>query len=363
MRAARTARRRSAGRTHANTLMGALAIAKGFINCSPVEAFPMGTVFLRSSVAAMALAGASVSTPALASGVAAGVLIENTASATYTSNAAAQTVDSNTVTLKVDEILDVANASQESGPVAATATAVLRYKVTNTGNGPEAFVLTANPAVSGNSFNATITGLAIDVNGNGVYDAGIDTDLANGATSPVLAADAALDMLVRVAIPSGAAGNDTSKVELIATATTGSGTPGTLFAGAGVSGGDAVVGASTGSATAQATLIVNKAVVSLVKSASVADPFGGTRPVPSAIITYSIVANVVGTGTVVGLEITDAIPAGTTYEPGTLTLESAALSDASDADTGRASSSGVAVQLGDLAAGAVRTVTFKVRIN
>ena len=52
--------------------------------------------------------------------------------------------------------------------MAATTTAVLRYKITNTGNGPEAFTLTANPAVTGNAFNTTVTGLAIDVNGNGV---------------------------------------------------------------------------------------------------------------------------------------------------------------------------------------------------
>jgi uncharacterized repeat protein (TIGR01451 family) len=299
----------------------------------------------------------------MAGGVPAGVLIENTASATYTANSTTQTVDSNTVTLKVDEVLDVASASQESGPVSATTTAVLRYKVTNTGNGPETFTLTANPAVTGNAFNATVNGLAIDVNGNGVFDSGIDTALTNGATSPVLAADAPLDVLVLVTIPASAAANATSKVELTATATTGTGAPGTLFAGAGVSGGDAVVGASTANAGSQATLTVNKAVVALVKSATILDPFGGTRPVPTAVITYSIVASVTGTGSVLGLAVNDAIPTGTTYQPGTLTLEGAALTDGADGDGGQASSSGVAVQLGDVAAGAQRTVTFKVKIN
>lgn len=323
----------------------------------------MGNGILRSGAVAFALGGAAVAAPAAASGVPAGVVIENTATATYTVNTTTQSVDSNTVSLKVDEILDVASASQESGPVAATTTAVLRYKVTNTGNGPEAFTLTADPAVSGNSFNGTVTGLAIDVNGNGIYDVGVDTALTNGATSASLAADAHLDLLVLLTIPANAPANASSRVDLIATATTGSGAPGTLFAGAGVSGGDAVVGASTATTTAQATLTVNKAVVALSKSAIVADPFGGTRPVPSAIITYSIVANVTGAGTVTGLGITDAIPAGTTYQAGTLTLEGVALTDGADADTGQASASGVAVQLGDVAAGSVRTVTFKVRIN
>lgn len=347
----------------ANPVTRGLGVTKGFVNTSRVNARFMGTGnHLRSSLA-FAFAAAAYAAPASATGIAAGVLIENTATATYTANATPQTVDSNTVTLKVDEVLDVATASQESGPVAATASAVLRYKVTNTGNGPETFVLTANPAVSGNAFNATVSGLAIDTNGNGIYDAGIDTDLANGATSPSLAADGFLDILVRVTIPAAAAANATSRVDLTAAATTGTGAPGTLFAGAGVGGGDAVVGASTASNTAQAVLTVDKAVVSLVKSATIADPFGGARPVPSAIITYSIVANVGGTGSVTGLAINDAIPAGTTYQAGSLTLEGAGLTDTADADAGQGSASGVAVQLGTIAAGSSRTVTFKVRIN
>lgn len=325
----------------------------------------LGNPLTWSPLGAFAIASfaAVVGAPALASGVPAGSLIENTASATYIANSTTQSVDSNTVSLIVDEVLDDAVASQESGPVPATGTAVLRFKVTNTGNGAETFTLTANPAVPGNAFDATVTGLAVDVNGNGVYDAGVDTALTNGATSPSLAADGPLDVLVLVSIPTGAAANATSRVQLNALATTGTGTPGTLFAGAGVSGGDAVVGASGAQANAQATLVVNKAVVSLVKSAAIADPFGGTRPVPAAIITYSIVANVSGTGTVTGLAVNDAIPSGTTYQPGTLTLEGAALTDAADTDAGQFSASAVAVQLGDLAAGATRTISFKVRIN
>ena len=313
---------------------------------------------LVASVASLALAA-----PAMAAGVAAGSLIENTATATYTAAAGTQSINSNTVTVKVDEILDVATVSQESGPVAASTTAVLRFRVTNTGNGPESFVLTANPAVSGNAFDATVTGLAIDTNGNGVFDSGVDTALTNGATSAVLAADGPLNVLVLVNIPANAAPNATSRVELIATATTGSGPAGTLFAGAGVGSGDAVVGASTARATAQAVLTVDKAVVTLTKSATVADPFGGTRPVPNAVITYRIVADVTGTGNVSGLAVTDAIPTGTAFLPGSLTLEGAGLTDAADGDAGQGGASGIAVQLGTLAAGAQRTVTFQVRIN
>lgn len=323
----------------------------------------MGTGTILERGLACALVASTLSVPAIAGGVPAGSLIENTANATYTANASTQTVASNTVTVKVDEVLDVAAASQESGAVPATTTATLRYKITNTGNGPETFTLTADPAVTGNAFNAGVTGLAIDTNANGIFDPGVDTALTNGATSPVLAADQPLLVLVLVSIPATAPPNATSKVQLGAVATTGTGTAGTLFPGLGVSGGDAVVGGSTAQAGAQATLTVSKVVVDLTKSATVSDPFGGSRPVPSAIISYSIVAAVSGTGTVTGLSITDTIPAGTSYQPGTLALEGTTLSDGVDADAGQAGAGGIAVQLGGVAAGGTRTVSFKVKIN
>ena len=70
---------------------------------------------------------------------------------------------------------------------------MLTFKITNTGNGPEAFDLTADPAVSGNDFDVTIDGLAIDTNNNGVYDPGVDALLANGGTSAALDPDRLLN--------------------------------------------------------------------------------------------------------------------------------------------------------------------------
>ena len=57
------------------------------------------------------------------------------------------------------------------------------------------------------------------------------------------------------------------------------------------------------------------------------------------------------------------IPAGTTYRPGTLTLEGGALSDAADADAGEFTGTGIAVRLGTVAGGGARTVTFQVAID
>ena len=315
--------------------------------------------------AASLLVSACVWAPgALAAGVVAGTQIANTATATYDSGAASVSIQSNTVTVRVDELLNVAVSSLSANPTAAgSGTTVLTYQVTNTGNGPEAFDLAAVTSVSGNAFDPTLQSIVYDTNANGTYDPGTDVILATGAPTPALAPDTALTVFILTTLPSGATDGQTGQVRLTATAKTGSGTPGTVFSGQGDGGGDAVVGASTGLDAALATEIARLAAVNLTKSAAILDPFGTQQPVPGAIITYSLLAMVSGAGMASNLNVTDAIPTGTTYQPGTLTLDGSPLSDATDGDVGQASGAGVAVGLGSLAGGTSKTVAFKVKIN
>lgn len=308
--------------------------------------------------AALAMGG-----QALAAGVPAGTLIENTASASYNTGGPTQVIDSNTVTFKIAELLDVAVASQDPSALPITSTSVLTFSVTNTGNGPEAFVLTADPAVSGNDFDVTIDGLAVDTNGNGIYDPGVDALLANGGTSASLDPDQALTVFVLVTIPSGTTDGQTSQVRLLAEADTGTGAPGTVFAGAGEDGVDAVVGSTGADDDDTGSLISSLATVALVKSAVITDPFGGSQPVPGAIVTFTLEATVTGSGSINDLVITDAIPASTTYTSGSLTLDTGSLTDATDTDAGEASASGIAVDLGTVAAGTSHSVTFQVEID
>lgn len=318
----------------------------------------------RLALSASALcAGLAFTAPAFAGGVPAGTLIENTATASFNTGGPVQTIDSNTVTFMVAEVLDVATASQDSGALPITGSTVLTFSVTNTGNGPEAFVLTADPAIAGNDFDVTVDGLAIDTNGNGVYDPGVDTLLANGATSASLDPDASVTVFVLVTVPASVADGGTSQISLLAEAETGTGTPGTTFAGAGESGVDAVVGSSGADSAAPGTLIASIVSVALVKSATVSDPFGGSQPVPGATITYSLTATVAGSGTISDLVIADTIPASTSYVAGTLALDSSPLTDAADADAGEASAAGISVALGTVAAGSSHTVTFHVEIE
>ncbi|MEZ5679810.1 MAG: hypothetical protein R3E14_00765 [Erythrobacter sp.] len=302
--------------------------------------------------------------PAIAGGIDAGTLIENTAQATYDNGSGPQTVDSNTVTVLVDELLDVSVASLDAGAVAAVpGSEVLTFEITNTGNGPEAYLLTADPSVPGNDFDTTIDGIAVDTNGNGVYDPGVDQILTGPETTAALDPDEALTVFVLVTVPATAVDTETSEVTLTASAVTGTGSPGTTFAGAGEGGSDAVVGSNGAQASANGSLLVGITTVSLVKSAVISDPFGGTSAVPGATITYTISAVVTGSGSVSGLVVTDAFPSGTTYVASSLTLAGSGLTDASGDDAGEANATGISVDLGTVAGGTTQDITFNVTID
>lgn len=321
---------------------------------------------IQISTGSLAFATALSATPALADGTASGTLIQNTATATYSSGNTTETIRSNTVVVKVDHLLNVATTalSNSLGAAASGGPTILTYQVTNTGNGSDTFYLTADPNVTGNGFNGAIQLVVVDTNGNGDYDPGVDAIITNGAASPAIVADGSLRIFVLVNLPTNFSDTQTSQVRLTAASVIGTGTPGTVFAGRGSGGVDAVVGASTAQASALESLIAALATVSLTKSVAIADPFGGTTPVPGSTVTYTLVAHTTGTGTADGVHVTDGIPAATTYLPGSLTLNSAGLTDAADGDVGIAGAAGIDVSLGNIAAGSSdKTITFKVKIN
>ena len=318
---------------------------------------------LRSASALALLASGSA---AIASGTQAGTVVNNTARASYSlPNGGTGSVDSNTVSITVDELLNVSVASADGGDVDVTAGStarVLSFTVTNNGNGSEAFRLTATNSMAGDDFDPTATAIYLDTNGNGQYDPGVDLAYIAGTNDPVLAADASTTVFILSSIAATQTDTQRAGLDLDAVAVTGSGAPGTSFAGAGAGGGAAVVGATGADGEATGFYRVSAATVSFVKSATVADPFGGTSAVPGSIITYTLVATVNGSGSLADLVVTDAIPAGTTYRAGTLTLEGNALTDVTDVDAGEATATAITTRLGTVAAGQARTVTFKVNV-
>lgn len=322
--------------------------------------------FARAAPLIVAAATIIFAEPAHAVGTAAGTTISNTATATYTdAGGATVSVPSNQVDVRIDELLNVTVATADPGDIAVLPGATnqpLSFTVTNTGNGTEAFRLAPVNAIGGDAFDPATTSLVID-NGNGVYDPGIDTVYAAGSNDPILAPDTSVRVFVLSTIPASATDGQRGETDLTATSATGSGVPGTAFAGQGQGGGDAVVGLSTALGRDDGFYIVSAATVAFVKSAVVLDPFGGTKSVPGAVITYTLVATVSGTGTLANLAAGDPVPASTTYVPGSITSQAIAITDLTDADAGEFAANTVSVRFGTVPGGQTRTVTFKVRIN
>jgi uncharacterized repeat protein (TIGR01451 family) len=323
--------------------------------------------FVPWAIATATITFAGLPDAAHATGTAAGTTISNTATATYNDPGGnPRTTPSNQVDILVDELLDVTVTSADPGDITTTpgsTNQILTFTVTNNGNGSEAFRLTPNGTLGGDQFDPTTTSVVLDTNGNGVYDPGVDTVYTAGSNDPVLLPDASIKVFVLATTPSGAGDLDRGIANLTAAAVTGTGAPGTTFAGQGQGGGAAVVGTTGADGVAAGAYVVQNATVAFAKSAAIADPFGGTEPVPGSVITYTLTATVSGSGSLSNLAISDAVPANTTYQTGSITLQGSGLSDPVDTDVGEFTGTGIVVRLGTVAGGGTRTVTFRVRIN
>jgi uncharacterized repeat protein (TIGR01451 family) len=302
-------------------------------------------------------------------GTAAGTSIANVATVDYSLGGTAASATSNTTTVAVAEIVNVAIALQSATVSVASGASneALLFLVTNTGNSTETFTLEGDSVLVGDDFDPTPAAPFVYFDSDGSGDLSpADVPYVAGANDPVLAADASVAVILVNDIPSALADGERGRSELAATAATGTGAPGTVFAGQGVGGVDAVIGTSGGSAALFGEYLVGDIQISAVKSQSVLDPFGGDRPVPGAAITYQIVVTATGTGTALGAALTDAIPAATTYVGGSLTLNGAPLTDAADGDAGSFTSApaSVGVSLGDLTASTgPQTIVFRVTID
>lgn len=283
-------------------------------------------------------------------GTAAGTSISNSATATYSVSGVAAPPVISSVTLRVDELISVrVTAPATATPVNTPDTnKVLVFTVTNVGNGSETFNLTPNlsPATPPDQFDPTPGSagqLFLDVNGNGLLDPGIDTLIPPGAPTITLNADQSVKILFVSNMPASLASGNQGAVTLTAASTTpgaAGAVPGTILANLGTptSGGgtvDAIVGVGPGGAAdsgaddvasgiylvAAVTVTLNKAVL------AVTSPFGVTTTgcnvasppaacsafVPGTIIQYQVTVTITGNGTAQNVQMTDNIPANTTY--------------------------------------------------
>lgn len=316
---------------------------------------------LAAAVGVMMYANAAVAAP-----TSAGVTISNQATAEYTVEANSYTVSSPVTTFRVSQIVNVSVAAMDVTTVAVSAGdtgKATSFKVTNQGNGPDTFVLSVDSNVIGDDFNPVFSSIVIDTNGDGINNAGDATYLSGSPYA--LAAGASVTVFVLNDIPAPLANDLEGKTQLKAqSAVFNNGPAGTVYAGFGAGGVDAVLGLLDGAATDLGTYKVSTVTVTLSKSSEIADPWGGNQPVPGATVTYTIVSHVTGAGTANGLKIVDPIPANTTYKFNSLKLNGAALTDALGDDAGDVNPANVTFNLGNVLAGSPdQTVKFQVTIN
>lgn len=309
--------------------------------------------------------GGIVFTPSAHSATAANTLIENFATVDFTINSVDETVVSNTISFRVDELISFSLVSNNPSGVlvqSPEANVVLSYTLSNQGNGDEAFSISISQSVS-DDFDPTTSAIYLDSNSNGIYNDGVDTLYSPGVNDPLVAMNDSLVLFVLSNIQASLNPADEAEINLTTTSKTGAGPAGTAYDGQGDGGVDALMGPQGGTLTVLGKFIVGSASASLVKSQSILDPNGDNFPIQNAIITYTLVLDVTGSGNLTSVNLSDLIPAGTTYVANSIRLNTLPLTDAADADAGVFNGTSVLVGLDTVSAPATHTVTFQVRID
>jgi uncharacterized repeat protein (TIGR01451 family) len=235
----------------------------------------------------------------------AGTTIGNQATATYTDAASnSYTVTSNPVTTVVQQVASLTLTANGSRVAAPGGQAVFPHVITNTGNGDDSFTLSASNQ-AGDDFNLTGLVLYVDADGNGVPD-----DFVPVTTTGPLAAGASYRFVAVGSVPGTRVTGDIADIRVNAVS---------VFDGGQTAFNDDQVTVST------------NAVVNVTKSLSAAN--GAS---PSGPYTYTLSYTNSGNSAAANLRLTDLIPAGMTYVPGSARWSvtgATALSDADSTDT------------------------------
>jgi uncharacterized repeat protein (TIGR01451 family) len=317
--------------------------------------------------------------PAWALGTPAGTVIQNTAQVTYTVAGLSGPISiSASDSFTVAEIIDAVLTWQDAADVPVNSPQTGRgmtFQLTNTGNGPERFRLSALANLGGDDFDPVLRPIYIESNGiPGLQSGGAtpDTIYLPGGNDPDLAADGRVVFYVTADIPAGLGDGALGRMQTTAAAqTTGAAgaAVGTRLPGAGQGGQDAVVGSTQAQGTAVGRFLVQGLTVNLNKQIQrITDQFGGNQPYAGARVAYRVVVTVGGSGTVENLIVDDPIPTGMTYVPQSVRLNGAPQTDAADApldgtDFNITTVGRVTTQLGNVVAPATFTIDFETTIN
>jgi uncharacterized repeat protein (TIGR01451 family) len=301
--------------------------------------------FLLASIIAVILAAgqrAQAAAPA-------GVSIINVASLSYRLGGAEYGAASNSVAVVIGEIIDFSVAPiGDLTVVAGSDNQGVAYRLTNRGNGPRAFALALDPALGADSFDPIGCRIYVDPSNAAAPNIAAAQPYVRGS-EPVLAPGQVVTVWAVCDMPDGATGSGRVALIVRPVVTTGdTATP---------------IWTPDHATATNAYWIEADLRARLIKSQSVVDRMGRPRAIKGATVTYTLAASLSGVGTAQNLTISDPIPAGATYVPGSLTLDGVSLTDNAGDDVGQAGAAGVLVRLGDLPAPALRTVTFQALIN
>ncbi len=237
-----------------------------------------------------------------------------------------QTAD--TIILTVGQEAGVNLVPQGSVVTDPSTTVTFAHTITNVGNGTDGFSLTAT------SRAGWTTRVYLDADKSGTLTAG--DQLIVAAVS--LAMGASASILVQEDVPAAAVRGSTDSIDVRATSN---------------------FDPTATDVLVDATTIRSAGIrVDLTKTVSQATTTVGD------VVTYTIGYTAVGTGSATAVTVSDIVPAGTTYVPGTLRVRGSAVSDANDADAGffDGANNAVIFTLGNVAAGQSGNVTFQARV-
>jgi uncharacterized repeat protein (TIGR01451 family) len=310
-----------------------------------------------------------------AAGTPANTSISNTVTVNYDIGGTTQPPVTSTVSFSVDELIYPLLTWQDAAPVSVNspgANDALTFLLTNGGNGNEAFSLTRTngplptPPTNYIPLDGTVGSIFLENNlqaGFQATGANADTPYVSGTNDPNLAPDASQIIYVNSDTPA-VASNIQGEVRLdVASLTPGvaGAPPGTSIAQGPIF---AVVGTNSAQASSTGSYLTSGLGVSVNKSVlSVLDPNGGSVVMPGSILTYQLLVTLSGSGTASNLDISDPIPAETTFLPNSIIVDSVAKTDAVDADNAQFTPSTVSVSLGNVAAPATHVITFRATIN
>ena len=188
-----------------------------------------GTTYKKALIAIAFLAASLVGQDsARAVGTAAGTMITNSVSVNYTIAGNNYSQSSN-ASLRIAERLELTLTLQDASPVPVLpgqTNAVSTLRITNTGNGNDAYTLSATGAgIGGDPFDPMVTAIYFDANGNGVFDQ--STDVLYSSGTGTVTADGFRTIFVLSSIPATTLTNgDVGTVNLTAVSPAGPALPG-----------------------------------------------------------------------------------------------------------------------------------------